>query len=54
MTELQVRREIVYAMNECEYNRKLIREYIDSAIGVETLATILVSALRKKGLKLDD
>ena len=54
MTELQVRREIIYAMDECEYNGKPLREYIVSGIDVETFATMLVCALRKNGLKLDD
>jgi hypothetical protein len=55
MSELDVRREIIYAMDECKYNRKRIREYIGSGIDVETLATILVAALSKRGLlKLDN
>ena len=54
MTELDVRREIIYATDECKYNGKPLREYIDPSIGVETFATMLVIALRKKGLKLDD
>ena len=47
MTELEVRREIIYAMDECKYNGKPIREYING-IDVETLATILATAVKKK------
>jgi hypothetical protein len=55
MTELEVRREIIYAMDECKYNGKPLREYIDSGIGVETFASQLTWALKKNGaLKLDD
>ena len=53
MTELEVRREIIYATDECKYNGKPLREFIDG-IDVETFATMLVNALRKNGLKLDD
>ena len=54
MTELEVRREIIYAMDERKYERKPLRKYI-SGIDVETFATILVTALREKGvLKLDN
>jgi hypothetical protein len=55
MTELEVRREIIYAMDECKYNGKPLREYIDSGIGIETFADQLTYALKKSGvLKLDD
>ena len=54
IAELVLRREIIYATNECKYNRKPLREYMDRGIGVETFATMLVIALRKKGLKLDN
>ena len=54
MTELEVKREIIHATNECKYNGKPLREYIDRGIDVETFATMLAIALRKKGLKLDN
>jgi hypothetical protein len=55
MTELEARREIIYAMDECKYNEKPLREYIDGGIGVETFADQLTYALKKNGvLKLDD
>ena len=54
IAELVLRREIIYATDECKYNRKPLREYMDRGIGVETFATMLVIALRKKGLKLDN
>jgi hypothetical protein len=54
MTERDVRREIIYATNECKYYGKPLREYIDRRIDVETFATMLVFALMKNGLKLDD
>jgi hypothetical protein len=54
MTELELRREIIYATDECKYNGKPLREYLDGDIGVEAFATQLVIALRKKGLQLDD
>jgi hypothetical protein len=54
MTELELRREIIYAADECKYNGKPLREYIGGGIDVEIFATMLVCALRKNGLKLDD
>ena len=54
IAELVLRREIIYATDEVKYNRKRLREYMDRGIGVETFATMLVIALRKKGLKLDN
>lgn len=54
MTELELRREIMYAFDECKYNGKPLREYIDRGIDVDIFATMLVCALRKNGLKLDD
>jgi hypothetical protein len=55
MTELEARREIIYAMDECKYNEKPLREYIAGGIGVETFADQLTYALKKNGvLKLDD
>ena len=54
MTALELRREIIYAADECKYNGKPLREYIDRGIDVEIFAAMLVCALRKNGLKLDD
>jgi hypothetical protein len=54
MTEFEVHRKIIYATDECKYNGKPLREYIDPGIDVETFATMLVLVLREKGLKLDD
>ena len=49
MTELEVRRAIVQAIDAGKYNRKPLRKYIDSGIDVETLATIIAYSFTSKG-----
>jgi hypothetical protein len=50
MTELEVRRAIIYAIDECKSNGQPIRERIESVIAVETLATAIAFSLTKQGL----
>jgi hypothetical protein len=50
MTELEVRREIIYAMDECKYLGQRLRKHIESVIDVERLATIIARSFTKHGL----
>ncbi len=54
MTELEVRREIIYAMDECKYLGLRLRNHIESVIEVEKLATIIVRSFTKQGLLDND
>jgi hypothetical protein len=49
MTELQVKRAIVLAINECKHLGQPIREQIESVIGVDKLATVIACSLTKQG-----
>jgi hypothetical protein len=50
MTELEMRREIIYAMDECKYLGQRLRKHIEKVIEVDTLATIITRSFAKQGL----
>ena len=54
MTELEVRRAIINAMDQCKSNGQRIRKRIESVIEVETLATIIARSFTKQGLLDND
>lgn len=54
MTELEVRRAIINAIDECKSNGQRIRKRIESVIEVETLATIIARSCTKQGLLDND
>jgi hypothetical protein len=54
MTELEVRREIIYAMDECKYLGQRLRKHIESVMDVERLATIIARSFTKHGLLDND
>jgi hypothetical protein len=54
MTELEVRREIIYAMDECKYLGQRLRKHIEKVIEVDTLATIIARSFTKQGLLDND
>ena len=54
MTELQVRRAIINAIDECTYDGQRVRKHIESVIEVEKLATIIARSFTKQGLLDND
>jgi hypothetical protein len=50
MTELEVKREIIHAMDECEYLGQRLRIQIEKVIDVDILAIIIARSFTKHGL----
>jgi hypothetical protein len=54
MTELQVSRAIINAMDECKVYGERLRKRIEKVIEVEQLATIIARSFTKQGLLDND